>query len=75
LEDRDKDFERRIRSLRQEQERMRQVYEQRAANPGEAKKVNELEEELQKTKAYYHKRIRELEEKYRYMGPNIASVA
>jgi len=51
---------------------MRQVYEQRAANPHEAKKVNELEEELQKTKAYYHKRIRELEEKYRYMGPPIA---
>ncbi len=73
LEDRDKDFERRIRSLRQEQERMRQVYEQRAANPHEAKKVNELEDELQKTKAYYHNRIRELEEKYRYMGPPIAS--
>jgi hypothetical protein len=52
---------------------MRQVYEQRAANPHEAKKVNELEDELQKTKAYYHNRIRELEEKYRYMGPPIAS--
>jgi len=52
---------------------MRQVYEQRAANPHEAKKVNELEDELKKTKAYYHTRIRELEEKYRYMGPPIAS--
>mmetsp|Transcript_28695 Transcript_28695/g.38259 ORF Transcript_28695/g.38259 Transcript_28695/m.38259 type:complete len:139 (-) Transcript_28695:1297-1713(-) len=68
LEDRDKDFERRIRSLRQEQERMRQVYESRAANPHEAKKVNELEDELQKTKTYYHKRIKELEDKYRYGG-------
>ena len=47
---------------------MRQVYEQRAANPHEAKKVNELEDELQKTKAYYHNRIKELEEKYRYGG-------
>lgn len=68
LEDRDKDFERRIRSLRQEQERMRQIYESRAANPHEAKKVNELEDELQKTKTYYHKRIKELEDKYRYGG-------
>ena len=47
---------------------MRQVYEQRAANPHEAKKVNELEDELQKTKAYYHNRIKELEDKYRYGG-------
>ena len=47
---------------------MRQVYESRAANPTEAKKVNELEDEIVKTKEYYHKRIRELEEKYRYGG-------
>ena len=47
---------------------MRQVYEDRAANPHEAKKVNELEDELQKTKTYYHKRIKELEDKYRYGG-------
>ena len=47
---------------------MRQVYEQRAANPHEAKKVNELEDELQKTKVYYHNRIKELEDKYRYGG-------
>ena len=44
------------------------MYESRAANPHEAKKVNELEEELQKAKAYHHKRVRELEEKYRYGG-------
>ena len=66
LEERDADFERRLRSLRQEQERMRQIYENRAANPHEAKKVNELEDELQKTKTYYHKRIRELEDKYKF---------
>ena len=68
MEDRDKDFERRIRTLRQEQERMRQIYEDRSANPTEAKKVNELEDELKKTKVYYQKRIKELEDKYRYGG-------
>lgn len=47
---------------------MRQVYEQRSANPTEAKKVNELEDELKKAKAYHHKRVKELEEKYRYGG-------
>lgn len=45
---------------------MRQVYEDRAANPAEAAKVNELEMELQKTKNYYIKRIRELEDKYKF---------
>ena len=49
---------------------MRQVYENRAANPHEAKKVNELEDELQKTKTYYHKRIRELEDKYKFNAGN-----
>ena len=68
LEDREKDFERRIRSLRQEQERMRQVYENRSANPTEARKVNELEEMMAKQKEYYLKRIREVEQKYRYGG-------
>ena len=66
LDERDKEFERRIRALRQEQERMRQVYEERAANPHEAKRINELESELQRTKAYYHKRIREIEDKYKF---------
>ena len=50
---------------------MRQVYENRAANPGEAKKVNELEDEIKKTKTYYHKRIKELEDKYKFnAGPD-----
>jgi hypothetical protein len=66
IDERDKDFERRIRALRQEQERMKQVYEDRSANPAEAAKVNELEKELQRTKDYYHKRIRELEDKYKF---------
>lgn len=66
IDEKDKDFEKRLRALRQEMERMRQVYENRAANPAEAKKVNELEGEIQRTKDYYHKRIRELENKYKF---------
>lgn len=66
IEEKDKDFERRIRALRQEQERMRQVYEDRSANPAEAAKVADLEKELQRTKDYYHKRIREIEDKYKF---------
>lgn len=45
---------------------MKQVYEDRSANPAEAAKVNDLEKELQRTKDYYHKRIRELEDKYKF---------
>lgn len=52
--------------MRQEQERMRNIYEERAKNPADAKKVNELENDLQKTKEYYIKRIRELEDKYKF---------
>ena len=73
LDERDKDFERRIRSLRQELERMKGIYEERSKNPAEAVKVNELEDELSKTKAYYNKRIREIEEKYRYRQPPATS--
>lgn len=45
---------------------MKTTYENRSANPGEAKKANELEDELRKTKTYYQKRIRELEDKYKF---------
>ena len=45
---------------------MRQVYEDRSANPAEAAKVSDLEKELQRTKEYYHKRIREIEDKYKF---------
>ena len=45
---------------------MRQVYEDRAKNPTEARKVHELEEEVSRTKSYYQKRIRELEDKYKF---------
>lgn len=53
LESKDKEFETRLRALRQEQERMRLIYEQRSANPAEAKKVTELEQEVTRTKQYY----------------------
>ena len=68
LESQDKDFEAKLRSPRQELERQRQKYERRAANPGEAKRVNELEDELIKQKSYFTNRIKELEERYRYGG-------
>ena len=47
---------------------MRQVYEQRSANPTETRKVNELEDMMAKQKEYYLKRIKEVENKYRYGG-------
>ena len=57
-----------LRALRQEMERQRQKYEQRSSNPAEAKRVNELEDELIKQKQYFTKRIKDIEEKYRYGG-------
>ena len=45
---------------------MRLQYEERMANPAEQRKVHELEQEVQKTKTYYQKRIRELEDKYKF---------
>lgn len=45
---------------------MKQLYEKRQGQTPEAKKVKELEDELQKTKDYYNKRIREIEDKYKF---------
>lgn len=42
------------------------MYEDRQGTGGEAKLVKQLEEELQKTKSYYNKRIREIEDKYKF---------
>ena len=61
LEGQDREFENKLRSLRQEMERQRAKYERRAENPAEAKRVNELEDELVKQKTYFTKRISELE--------------
>lgn len=38
----------------------------------EAKRIKELEEEIQNTKNYYNKRIREIEEKHKY-GKTLSS--
>lgn len=46
IDHKDAEFERRIRALRQEQERMRLQYEERMANPAEQRKVHELEQEV-----------------------------
>ena len=45
---------------------MRSQYEQRAGQTPEAKRVQELEKELEQTKKHYVKRIREIEDKYKY---------
>jgi hypothetical protein len=44
------------------------MYEERSGNSGDSKKIKELEDEIQQTKSYYNKRIREIEDKYKY-GP------
>ena len=66
LESQDKDFEKKLRAMRQEQERIKEMYEARAGNSGDSKIIKELEKELEKTKSYYNKRIREIEDKYKY---------
>lgn len=42
------------------------MYEKKGSQTPEAKQVKKLEEELQTTKDYYNKRIREIEDKYKY---------
>ena len=66
LETQDKEFETKLRAMRQEQERIKANYEARQGNSADAKLVKQLEDELQKTKNYYNKRIREIEDKYKY---------
>lgn len=63
LDEKDKEYERRLRTMRQELERMRPIYEAKSKDPELAKRVNQLEQEVINTKNYYQKRIRELEEK------------
>ena len=66
LESQEKEFEKKLRTMRQEQERIKDKYQGMAGKSAEAKQAQLLEEELQKTKAYYTKRIREIEDKYMY---------
>jgi hypothetical protein len=59
--------------MRQEQERIKDKYQNIQGQSAEAKQAKLLEEELVKTKAYYTKRIREIEDKYKYgMGKTAA---
>ena len=66
LESQEKEFEKKLRTMRQEQERIKERYASVQGKSEEAKQAQLLEEELQKTKTYYTKRIRELEDKYKY---------
>ncbi len=51
---------------------MRDQYEAKQGKGPDAKRVTELEGELEQTKLYYQKRIRELEDKYKYGGATVA---
>ena len=53
LDEQDKDFERKLRTLRQETERVREQYEAKQGKGPDAKRVAELEGELEQTKLYY----------------------
>lgn len=75
LEAQEKEFEKKLRTMRQEQERIKERYEGMAGKSEAAKQAQLLEAELQKTKAYYTKRIRELEDKYKYgMGKGAPAI-
>lgn len=69
LANRDEEFDRKLRTLRQEHERMRTLYEKKQGLSADAKRVAELETELDKQKTYFIKRIKEIEDKK--LGPNV----
>ncbi len=69
LDEQDKEYEKKLRTLRQESERIKDVYEGKKTQGPEAKKIAELEKEIETTKAYYNKRIKEIEDKYKYRVP------
>jgi hypothetical protein len=60
LDEKDQAYEKKLRTLRQESERIKETYDSKRTDN---KRVQELEKELETTKAYYNKRIREIEEK------------
>lgn len=57
------DFDKKMRTMRQEQERMKGNYERRIQQTPSGKEVQKLNQELENTKNYYNKRIKELEAK------------
>lgn len=66
MDEKDKEYERKLRTLRQEAERVKEQYESKKVATNEAKKIKELESEIDTLKTYYNKRIREIEEKAKY---------
>jgi len=48
---------------------VKDVYEGKKTQGPEAKKIAELEKEIETTKTYYNKRIKEIEDKYKYRVP------
>ena len=69
LDQKDREFEKKLRAMRQEQERIKSHYEHQS---GETQRVKQLEDEISKIKNYYNKRIREIEDKYKYGGKTSA---
>ena len=59
-----------MRTLRQESERIKEMYESKKVQSPDFLKVIELEKELETTKIYFNKRIREIEEKTKYRVPS-----
>lgn len=56
--------------MRQEIERVKEQYENKKGfNHADTKRIAELEAEIDQTKQYYNKRIREIEEKNKYRNP------
>jgi len=61
MDEKDKEYERKLRTLRQEAEKLKEHYE--------AKKIKELEQEIETLKTYYNKRIREVKDKAKVTKP------
>jgi hypothetical protein len=69
MDEKDKEYERKLRTLRQEAERLKEHYEAKKVATNEAKKIKELEQEIETLKTYYNKRIREVEDKAKVTKP------
>lgn len=72
LDNKDDEFEKKLRTMRQEQERIKQNYESKAVKTKESKRIEQLEEEIKNTKNYYMQRIRELSDKNGVKGGKVS---
>ena len=59
-------FEKKLRTLRQEADRIKAHYEVKAGQTSEGRRVKELEDENERIKKYYNSRIREVKDKQVY---------